>query len=445
MEPSQSLKAGNSKPFLVLGMIFLLSTLFFGLLGALEYTIPGIWRNIFSFEKIRPLHVSSAIFWILMTAMGAVLHYLREYNGGKFEYISWVKWLFYIMAISLISILISYCFGVFGGREYWEFNQYFSIPITIGWILFIIIIFKNLKTLKHQPIYIWMWFTGTLFFLFTYLESNLWAIPEIRNHLVKDMTIQWKSYGSLVGSWNLLIYGSALYLMDKIAENQKYSYSSLAYWIYFLGLFNLMFNWGHHIYTLPTQPYVQYIAYGVSMTELLLFGRIIYLWKSSIDSAKKNYHLETYRFLIAADAWVFLSLGLAILMSIPALNIYMHGTHVVVGHTMGATIGINSMLLLAFISDIYGKTKRNEKAIKQGYWIANISLFVFWVALIAAGFVKSYWQFTKPDFIYGELMSSLRPYFYVFLISGITLIVGLLMIIIPFLKRAVTRKKIEIT
>ena len=83
MEPSQSLKAGNSKPFLVLGMIFLLSTLFFGLLGALEYTIPGIWRNIFSFEKIRPLHVSSAIFWILMTAMGAVLHYLREYNGGK--------------------------------------------------------------------------------------------------------------------------------------------------------------------------------------------------------------------------------------------------------------------------------------------------------------------------------------------------------------------------
>ena len=250
------------------------------------------------------------------------------------------------------------------------------------------------------------------------------------------MTIQWKSYGSLVGSWNLLIYGSSIYLMDKIAGNKKYSYSPIAFWIFFLGLFNLMFNWGHHIYTLPTQPYVHYIAYAVSMTELLLFGRIIYLWKSSISAAKKNYNIESYRFLLAADTWVFLTLGLAILMSIPAFNIYMHGTHVIVGHTMGATIGINSMLLLAFISDIFSKHKVNEKSVKQGYWIANISLLVFWLVLIIAGFIKSYWQFNKPDFVYADLMNSLRPYFYVFLVSGTTLIIGLLMIVIPFLKRA---------
>ncbi len=440
MEPLHNLKTGSSKSFLVLGMIFLISTLFFGLLGALEYAVPGLWRDVFSFVKIRPLHVSSAIFWILTTAIGGVLYYLREHNEGKLHYANWIKWLYYILAISFTAILVSYCFGIFGGREYWEFNQYFSIPITIGWILFIFIFLKNLKTLKQQPVYVWMWFTGVLFFLFTYLESNLWIFPEIRNHLVKDMTIQWKSYGSLVGSWNLLIYGSSIYLMDKIAGNKKYSYSSLAFWIYFLGLFNLMFNWGHHIYTLPTQPYVQYIAYGVSMTELLLFGRIIYLWKSSISAAKKNYHIESYRFLLAADAWVFLTLGLAILMSIPTFNIYMHGTHVIVGHTMGATIGINSMLLLAFISDIFSKNKLNEKAVKQGYWIANISLFIFWIVLIAAGFVKSYWQFNKPDFVYADLMNSLRPYFYVFLASGTTLITGLLMIIIPFLKRASKRK-----
>ena len=136
----------------MIGMIFLISTLFFGLLGALEYAVPGIWRDIFSFVKIRPLHVSSAVFWILITAIGGVLYYLREHNDGNLSYPKWIKWIFYILAISFVSILISYCFGIFGGREYWEFNQYFSIPITIGWTLFIYVFLIHLFGIESLDI-----------------------------------------------------------------------------------------------------------------------------------------------------------------------------------------------------------------------------------------------------------------------------------------------------
>jgi nitric oxide reductase subunit B len=350
-----------------------------------------------------------------------------------------VKWMFYLFTISFVGILISYCFGIFGGREYWEFHPAFSIPITIGWIIFIIVFLSNFKTLKNQPVYIWMWFTGVLFFLFTYVESKLWLIPDIRNHLIKDMTIQWKSYGSMVGSWNMLIYGSSIYLMDKIAGNKKYSFSSIAFWLYFLGLFNLMFNWGHHIYTLPTQPYVKHIAYVVSMTELFIFGRIIYLWKASVTEAKKNFHIHSFRFLVAADMWVFLTLGLAIAMSVPALNLYMHGTHTVVAHTMGATIGINSMLLLAFVTDIFGEPTHKAERIKRGYWIVNIALFVFWLALIGAGFSKAYMQFNQSEMAYTDIINSLRPWFYVFFVSGCFLIIGIVMIVIPFLKKGLEK------
>lgn len=420
--------------FIIAGLFLLLAALLFGLAAASEYAFPGLWRNTFSFEKLRPLHVSSAVFWIILAAMGSVLSFLQQHREEKLKYGFLVKWQFFMFLFSFTAILISYCFGIFGGREYWEFHPVFSVFIAAGWGIFMIVFLSNVKTLKQQPVYVWMWFTGVLFFLFTYIESNLWLIPALRNDLIKDMTVQWKSYGSMVGSWNMLIYGSSVFLMDKIAGNKKYSFSTIAFALYFLGLFNLMFNWGHHIYTLPTQPYVKHIGYAVSMTELFIFGRIIYLWRSSLSTARKNFHIIPFKFLAAADAWIFLTLGLAIAMSVPALNVYMHGTHTVVAHTMGATIGINSMLLLAFAYDIIPQTNAFKKQINRGYLLLNSSLAVFWLTLIIAGFIKSYRQFTEPQFAYGDMMKSLHPWFYVFFISGCFLAAAFFMVILPLFK-----------
>ena len=252
------------------------------------------------------------------------------------------------------------------------------------------------------------------------------------------MTIQWKSYGSMVGSWNMLIYGCSIYLMDKISKTKTYGHSNIAYVLYFTGLFNLMFNWGHHIYTVPTHAYIKHISYAVSMTELFILGRIIYLWKSSLSTAKKHFYESSYRFLAAADFWVFATLLLAICMSIPAINVYTHGTHITVAHTMGATIGINSFLLLAFAFDILHDTCRNfepyKKMFNRGYWLANVSLFTFWISLICAGVLKANWQMSETQIPFSSMMQNLRPFFIGFFISGCFLVIGFLMIIYPLLK-----------
>ncbi|HTO15182.1 MAG TPA: cbb3-type cytochrome c oxidase subunit I [Edaphocola sp.] len=432
--------------FIKTGVLLLTSTFLFGLLAGLQYVIPGIGRDVFSFEKLRPLHVSSAVFWILMIATGSVLTYLAEGKERSPLQNKLMKWQYFLFTCSFISILISYCFGVFGGREYWEFNPVFSIPIVIAWILFVIQIFTYVKTIKKQPVYIWMWLTGGLFFFFTYLESNLWLLPSFRNNLIKDMTIQWKSYGSMVGSWNMLVYGASFYLMDKISGDKKYSFSKIGFLLYTLSLFNLMFNWGHHVYTLPTAPYVKNIAYIVSMTELLIFGRIIYSWRKSLDVARKYKHLQPYRFLFAADVWIFLNLGFAILMSIPALNIYMHGTHVIVGHTMGTTIGINTMLLLAFAYDILNPKNmdsvRFSLYLKKVFIITNIALAVFILALFISGFLKAYWIFNEPDIVYGTIMFRLRYWFYIFYSAGLVLAVGLFLMLLPLIKAKVSENRL---
>ena len=438
MELSNNRQLALSQRFVVGGLFLLIAGMIFGLMGALQYVIPGALKEYLSFEKIRPLHVSSVVFWILSAAIGGVSTYIQQHTGKMMYSQTLMRLHWYIFNCTILLILISYCGGIFGGREYWEFHPLLALPVILGWILFLINVCKSIGGIRNQPVYVWMWLTGVIFFLFTFCESYLWIIPYFRGNIVNDMTIQWKSYGSMVGSWNMLIYGCSIFLMQKISGNKSYAHSKIAYVLYFTGLFNLMFNWGHHIYTLPTHDYVKHISYAVSMTELFIVGRIIFQWKKSVTTAQKYFHTTEYRLLLAADAWIFLTLVLAITMSIPSVNIYTHGTHVTVAHTMGATIGINSFLLLAVAFDILGRSNTmpdlGKKLFTIGYWIANCALLVFWLSLIMAGVTKAQWQFSSNRIPYGDMMHQLHPYFMVFLLSGICLLSGIVIMVVPMIK-----------
>ncbi|MEO7266315.1 MAG: cbb3-type cytochrome c oxidase subunit I [Ferruginibacter sp.] len=438
MEPLDNKQLTTTKLFIVAGLLLLALGMLFGLAGALQYLVPGFLKQHLSFEKTRPLHVSSIVFWIIFGATGAALTYLEQHTGKRVYSGLLTKIQLFLFTFSIIIILISYCAGIFGGREYWEFHPLLALPIASGWILLLINFIKSVGSFKKQPVYVWMWLTGIFFFLFTFLESYLWIFPYFRNNVINDMTIQWKSYGSMVGAWNMLIYGSSLFLMEKIAGNKNYSHSKIAFALYFTGLFNLMFNWGHHIFTLPTLPFIQYISYAVSMTELLILGRIIYKWKATVSTASKHFHHIAYRFIVAADAWIFLTLLLAILMSIPAINVYTHGTHITVAHTMGATIGINSFLLLAIAFDLLQDTCKPlfvyTKWLNRSFWTTNVSLFIFWISLIAAGVLKAKWQMSIVKIPFSTMMLQLKPFFIVFFFSGTVMVTGFFLLLYPLLK-----------
>ncbi|MBL0233105.1 MAG: cbb3-type cytochrome c oxidase subunit I [Chitinophagaceae bacterium] len=427
--------------FIVAALVLLGVGMLFGVIGGVQYMIPGFLKDSFSFEKARPLHVSAILFWIILAASGALFTYLPKHTGKKIWSPLLQKIQLGLLLFTVLAIFISYFMGWFGGREYWEFPPILSLPITLAWILFIINFVKSLGGFSKQPVYVWMWMTGLLFFLFTYLESNLWLIPYFRSNIINDMTIQWKSYGSMVGAWNMLIYGSSIYLLDKIGGT-NYGRSGMAFGMYFLGMYNLMFNWGHHIYTLPTYGWLKQISYFVSMTELFILGRIIYEWKKTLSVANRLGNHETYRFILAADSWIFLNLVLAILMSVPGINVYTHGTHITVAHAMGTTIGINSFLLLAFAHDIFSGDQYSyhyhPKGFNLGFWLANVSLLAFWLSLILSGILKAKWQMT-PDaerIPFGEMMIKMKPLFVVFGVSGMVLMMGLLILVVNLVRNS---------
>jgi nitric oxide reductase subunit B len=314
------------------------------------------------------------------------------------------------------------------------------VPILLGWILFGVNYFLTLyKKVTNWPVYFWMWGVGIVFMIYHLSEAHFWIFSDIRSDFIKDMSIQWKSYGSFVGSWNMLIYGTAIYVMSKIKDDDSVGRGKISFFFFFLGLTNLMFGWAHHTYIIPSQPWIRIVAYAISMTEWIIFINIIYTWAKSLNTEKKKNNLMAYRFLIASEVWVFLNIILGLLMSIPTLNFYTHGTHVTVAHSMGTTIGINTTILLASISFMVSRLIRknelsNQKTIMIGYYTFNIALFVFWITLIVGGIYKAIWMSDESNTVYSQFHEGANPIFWVFIISGILLFIGILLIVLPLIK-----------
>jgi len=422
--------------FISLSLVFLSLGLIFGLIASLQYLFPSLLRLEFPFSRWRPLHVSMVISWIFTAASGGLYYYIQDYTGRSIHSVrlGWIHGIL-LSVVSLITIIL-YSTGKFGGREYLEFPAWLGIPLILYWLIFMYNIFRSMKRKSGTvPVYIWMWSTGLIFFLITFLESQLWLIGFFGENLIREVTVQWKALGSMVGSWNMLVYGTAFYVMEKISGDEKQARSPLTFFFYFLGLTNLMFNWGHHTYIVPASPWIRNVAYIISMTELLILANIIWQWNVSVRSAKKNFHIISYKFFIASDVWIFLNLIQAIAMSVPAINLYTHGTHVTVAHAMGTTIGINCMILFASLFYMSGNdlVKRNKDLtqVTRGFWLVNISLFFFWLSLITAGIKKA---LLVGEVSHALLMKELYPFFALITVAGIVMITGFFLILTPLLK-----------
>jgi len=418
--------------FLRLGMLALAAGMFFGVIGGFQFLFPEFLRELL-FTKTRPLHVSLVVSWIFLGAIGGIYYYLAKQCRLKLFSPRAANWHFWIFVVTGLAILGCYFAGKFGGREYFEYPAVLSIPIFLSWIMFGINYFKTVfQSTEPWPVYYWMWGTGIIFFFITFTESYLWLIPYFRDNMVREITVQWKSYGSLTGSWNMLVYGTAIFVASKISEDQQTARSKMAYGLYFLGLVNLMFGWAHHTYLVPSAPWIRTFAYAVSMTELFILGKILWDWRKSLTEYQIHRHCNAYRFLFASEIWIFVNLVLALIISVPAWNLLTHGTHITVAHAMGTTIGINTMILLSSVFYVIREELPVEvhsgctRQVKFGYLIANISLAVFFTSLILAGLGKGLYDGGS----FQEMMLSIRPFLLMFVVSGVTLMLGIWIVLL---------------
>ncbi|MCD0477888.1 cbb3-type cytochrome c oxidase subunit I [Chryseobacterium sp. LC2016-29] len=421
--------------YILVGLLSLALCLLVGLLSGVQYVIPDFIKENLPFTVLRPLHTLFALSWIFMAAMGGIFWYIQNDKVNPVI----MKWQFWIFFITGILIVISYLFKKFEGKEYLEFPHWFYIPILLGWLLFGLYYFRVMwRNFSQWPVYYWMWGTGILLMIFHFTEAHLWILPYFRENYIQNLTMQWKSGGAYVGAWNMLVYGSSMYIMEKSSENDFYSRSKTAFFFFFLGLINVMFNWAHHVYAVPNPGWIRYAAYLVSMTEWIILLRIIYLWKKNLSNEKKIFYSSSYSFMMLSELWIFINLFLAILLSIPALNLFTHGTHITVAHSMGTIIGINTTILLSSICFILDKIKaisnNTKRYIVIGTKIFNLSFICFFITLLVMGVERLKWIYFSENILFSQFYDGNKHLHILFGIFGLGLLLGMYIIIYQLIK-----------
>jgi cbb3-type cytochrome oxidase subunit 1 len=110
---------------------------------------------------------------------------------------------------------------------------------------------------------------------------------------------------------------------------------------------------------------------------------------------------------------------------------------------MGSTIGINTMILIAsclfLIPDVTKASFSHMQGryVSIGFWIMNILLLFFWLALIVAGIMKS--RLVMQDQLsFQDIMLHLRPYIGVIGFTGVGIFASMGMVFIPQLQLILT-------
>jgi nitric oxide reductase subunit B len=336
-----------------------------GLVAALYY-VPAVQPFLkdtgIDMRVLEPLHKTFAAAWVFLGGLAIVMRFMQD-EVGRASRGDRLRLRVSVLAMLAagIAILVTIPMGITSGREYVPFHPAISVLILTGWVAFGWTFLRAvLPGFWKRPVHIMMWTVGVLFFTVTFLEQHYYLLPHIFADPVQDLRVQWKACGTLVGSFNLFVYGAAIYIATRICGDESYGHSRTAWALFGVGLLNSFTNFGHHTYHLPQSSAVHWISFIVSMMEIIILFKVLSDVVRIVGRTMPNPYTTAQAFLAMSKWWTALVLFTSILLSYPPINALFHGTYAVTGHAMGAMIGIDTMVLFGALAFLLAENARRE-------------------------------------------------------------------------------------
>lgn len=374
----------------------------------LPVTISRSWHLMLSLYWISTCWIASSIFILPILAKKEVPGQLRMIN-------TLFVLLFILVGGSLLGMVLG-PLGLMGKWWYWlghqgwefvDFGKMYQVLLMGIFILWGVIVYRGIKPafIAGQPWNLPNWIMYSVIGIPLLFLSGFVAKPET-NFVIADFWRWMVIHMWVEAFFEVFITVIVSYLMVLMGLVSRQAAIRVVYFATILFLGTGLLGISHNFYW-NAKP-VATMALG-SVFSTLQFVPLILLtveaWRfknmpkiavGDVDhKSLQNFGFpEVFKFLVAVNFWNFFGAGvLGIIINLPIMNYFEHGTYLTVNHAHAALMGVYgniSLAALLFASRLLIKSGRwNDKIVNFSFWSINAGLMLMVVLdLFPAGSIQ---------------------------------------------------------
>ena len=408
--------------FLVMAALFLMQTLLGGATQHYRAEITNFFgidlARILPFNIARTWHVQLSLLWVSTSFLAAGIFLVPIITGKEPTRQHWLSYgLLFALAFVVFGSLAGEYAGIHGwiergwswfgdqGFEYLDLGRFFQILLTVGLLLWVILLFRGLRSrLSTEPM-------GNMPWLFFF---SALAIPAF---YAVGLLARTNSHFTTTDFWRFWVVH--LWVEDFL---ELFTTVMVAYMFVLLGVVNervalkvvyldiILYSLGgmvgtmHHVY-FSGEPAI-HMALGaffsaaevIPLTFLTLEAwSFLQLGTQRHATSRTPFpHLWAVMFLAAVGFWNFLGAGVfGFLINLPIVSYYEIGTALTANHGHAAMMGVYGMmavgLALFCLRYIIPEESWSDRLAKVSFWSLNLGLaWMVFATLFPLGILQLY-------------------------------------------------------
>lgn len=396
-------------------LVFLLQTLAGGYLAnayASREDFYGLFSRlgleraaILPFQAVRSAHTSMAVVWVVGMWMSAAL-YAALLLGGRER--PWHRAVAYASVLVLLVSVTGTLVGVYAsirgwirspllgseGTEYLEMGRLWRIGIAVGFTAWVALLASTLwgVAVPWRPLLqVLVWnggaMTAAFYASFAYRPDSHWVVIDfwrwwVVHHWVEGI---FAFFQILVLGW--FFAGLGLVSREEVTKS-LYLEGALVLLADFLAI-------GHHFWWVGETPLWLGVGSVFSTLEVL---PLFLLLATALRALKRGASVPSalrwpFRFFVASALWQFVGSGiLGLLINLPVVNYYEHGTFLTVAHGHASFLGGFGFVAIGL--GLYALRHAHppgwaEGRLRAAFWALNAGLFLMlFVSVIPVGVLQ---------------------------------------------------------
>jgi nitric oxide reductase subunit B len=388
----------------------LLATVILGLLAGFVTAMPGASTAWLTMRGLQPLHTGMALAWLLLGSV-AVLGLFTAVEdkatlGASRAHVA-------LGLLFVAGLVGSVARGAFSGREYITWPWPTTLPLLAALLLSLGLAARRARHLTaHSSEAAWFILLGLVLLPAALAEAHLYHGPAVGAAIGRDLTVQWHALDTFIAGWSLVLYGIGILILPAGSKPMRGG------WLFALAAIGILMDFGHHNYPSPQERLIKIVSFSATMLASVSFVRHVR------SLARRDGLADDVRFgLRHVEYWTLFAVGSGIAMAVPWVNLYVHGSYFVVAHTMGAIIGVNSLILYVAAGALSGAAAPGRR--DRIRW-NSAALALFCVVLMGLGIAKGV---LRVDLDPLQTYYRLKPFYGLISAAGIPLVLSMLCLV----------------